>query len=245
MKNATSDKHFWHRYTDIYRRSLLRLGPVRNIIEFGVAKGDSIRWLRDEYPSAKINAVDILSCSSDWPQDANIFYHQFDQGDEKALTKFFSEVGGDIDLIIEDGSHIPEHQALCLRQGLSKLRRGGLYILEDIHTSHRSNRAFPKKCLDAANALNLILAIQHLKDAGLPMNDCVLDVLSSEKFFPSDDVIKLFAAIHDIEMYKRSSLPLSCWSCQENEFDYINLRCKCGADLYEEADSMTAVITRA
>jgi hypothetical protein len=52
-----------------------------------------------------------------------------------ALQAFFKAIPGP-DLIIEDGSHVPRHQADCLRFGFSALNPGGIYLLEDIHTSY-------------------------------------------------------------------------------------------------------------
>jgi hypothetical protein len=43
---ADSDKHYWHRYSRFYRRHFETLGTVSSILEYGVFKGDSIRWLR-------------------------------------------------------------------------------------------------------------------------------------------------------------------------------------------------------
>jgi hypothetical protein len=43
---------------------------------------------------------------------------------------------------------------------------------------------------------------------------------------------------------KRAALPLRCWQCGQSTpaFDFGSLRCQCGAPLYEEADSMSALI---
>ena len=249
----TSDKHHWHRFSAAYAEALTRLGPVTRILEFGVLRGDSVRWLRACYPAAEIHAADILAADAVWPQDPQIHYHRLDQGDPAALTDLFTRLGPGLDLIIEDGSHQPVHQALCLRRGLPQLRRGGLYILEDIHTSHPSHplaQAVAGAAREAgrrveANALTLLLALQHLKDSGLPLSDDSQTALSSPTFFAAADVRAIFEALHAITLFRRASLPLSCWSCGSAAFDYPALRCRCGTDLYAEADSMTALLTRA
>lgn len=93
MTVSTSDKHQWHRFTPVYDAALERLGPVDRIVEFGVLKGDSMRWLRTRYPSASIHGVDILPPMPGWPQDERIAYHQLDQGDEHAVLEMFRQIG--------------------------------------------------------------------------------------------------------------------------------------------------------
>jgi hypothetical protein len=44
-------------------------------------------------------------------------------------------------LIVDDGSHIPEHQILSFNLLFNKLLPGGTYIIEDIETSYWSKNA--------------------------------------------------------------------------------------------------------
>ena len=48
-----SDKSFWHGYLSFYESHLPR-NIEGLIVEFGVFKGNSIRWLSQKYPEAKI-----------------------------------------------------------------------------------------------------------------------------------------------------------------------------------------------
>src|SRR5262249_8996013 len=56
-----SDRHYWHRYTDRYEQAFASLGVVRDVLEFGVLEGASIRWLHHRFPEARIVGVDIIS----------------------------------------------------------------------------------------------------------------------------------------------------------------------------------------
>lgn len=132
----TSDKFTWHRYTQFYEPFLARLGAAKRILEFGVFHGASVRYLHDRYPSAEIVGCDILPIQADWPVSDRIRYVTLDQGNNQELDQLFVEHPGPFDLIIEDGSHQPEHQRNCLVASVSHLRDGGVYILEDLHTSH-------------------------------------------------------------------------------------------------------------
>jgi predicted O-methyltransferase YrrM len=241
---ADSDKYFWHRYIETYRAAFARLGNVRRVIEFGVLHGASIRWLAECFPDAEIIGADILPPQSDWPRDSRISYRQIDQADRIGVRTMLDAVAGDVDLVIDDGSHIPQHQASCLAEGFARLRPAGLYVLEDIATSHPMHAGFAHYSIRGgrrvSNALNVLLAIQHLKDTGLSYDRATM--LAAPEFLNESDVANLVATIDRAEIYKRTQLPLHCYACGGNDFDYVAWLCRCGAELYHPADSMTALI---
>lgn len=246
---TNSDKYYWHQYIDTYREAFRTLGPVGNILEYGVFKGDSIRWLATEFPDARIVGADILEPVPSWPRGDRIRYVQLDQGKREQVRRMLDTAGVRFDLIIEDGSHIPQHQALCLSESLPHLSSGGLYILEDIHTSHPDNTTYKTHCsgYDAppATCLHVLLAMQHIKATGGRITDSVAEQLASPGFFDITDVYALFRSIASIELYKRTRLPLRCYRCGGSSYDYANLRCGCGVPLYETADSMSFLIRKA
>ena len=243
---ADSDKHYWHRYIETYVAAFAKLGEVRRIIEFGVLHGASIRWLAECFPGAEIIGADILPAQPDWPRARRISYRQIDQADREAVGRMLDAIEGDVDLVIEDGSHVPQHQASCLAEGMARLRPAGLYILEDIATSHPLHAGFAGHSMRdgrrVPNALNVLLAIQHIKDAGLKFNSGVATRLSAQGMLAETDVATLFAAIERVEIHRRTQLPLRCYACAGNDFDYVSWLCRCGAELYHPADSMTALV---
>jgi hypothetical protein len=241
-----SDKHYWHRYIETYLAAFAKLGEVCRVIEFGVLHGASIRWLAECFPGAEIIGADILPVQPDWPCDRRISYRQIDQADREAVRRMLDAIEGDVDLVIDDGSHVPQHQATCLAEGMARLRSTGLYILEDIATSHPLHAGFAGHSMRDGrripNAFNALLAIQHIKDAGLESNSEVATRLSAEGMLDERDVASLFATIDRVEIHKRTQLPLRCYACSGNDFDYVSWLCRCGAELYHPADSMTALI---
>jgi len=245
MTESTSDKHFWHRYTDAYREAFQHLGAVTDILEFGVFNGESIAWLTKRFPDAHIVGVDILMPKPEWPRSDNIEYVLLDQGDRDAIRAMFARLGRYYDLLIEDGSHIPQHQASCLVEGMSHVRAGGLYILEDIHTSHPDNPGFAQYLTEgSANCLHVLLAIEHLKERGRTLTAEIAGELASPSFFGADELMTLFDQIATLHMYRRSSLPLYCYACGSDHFDYRRMRCQCGVDLFSSTDSMSFLINR-
>jgi hypothetical protein len=58
-----------------------------------------------------------------------------DQSDSNQLSKFVSEVDYKFDIIIDDGSHQMADQQLTFYYLSKVLKKGGIYIIEDLHTS--------------------------------------------------------------------------------------------------------------
>lgn len=148
---SESDKQYWHRYLPAYENALKRINNVNKILEFGIFKGDSIRWLNNKYPNSKIFASDILPIQEEWPTNENISYLYVDQGNLESINILFNQIATNLDIIIEDGSHFPEHQKNCLVEGIKKLNPGGLYILEDLHTSHPEHIFYKQTSLKFLN----------------------------------------------------------------------------------------------
>lgn len=258
-----SDKSYWHGYLDFYR-SHLPLQIRGLIVEIGVFKGNSIKWLLQTYPQAQIIGVDILPVQPEWPQDGRVAYRKLDQGREDQLRDFFDGIRAP-ELIIEDGSHVPLHQSRCLRHGFDKLTPGGIYILEDIHTSHPAHslyqeefrvrsdvswlaRMFPfLKAVRVGHqtSLTLLLALEQIIRTGRTnLSDVERAQLSAGTHFSEAEVLRLHAQMQAIFFYKRATLPSACYACGSTRFDYHRLRCACGVDLLGEADSMSVLIKK-
>jgi len=123
-----SDKQFWHRFMAVYETHLAALTNVRRALEFGVLKGNSIRWLAQKYPNARIYGCDILPLQPEWPLSEAIQYFQLDQASPDQLRKLFEHIGADLDLIIEDGSVGIDDRNLAVphchgEPGLSRCKR--------------------------------------------------------------------------------------------------------------------------
>jgi hypothetical protein len=238
-----SDKFYWHRYIPAYERAFATLGEVTNVLEFGVLDGASIRWLADRFPRSRIVGVDITAPRPAWPRSDRIEYAEADQGNPAAIAALFARFGRCFDLIIDDGSHLPPHQAICLVTALPFVRPGGLYILEDVHTSHPDNPDFRQhNAPGTANCLHVLLAMQHLKDCGRQLTRKLASTLGTPGYFSREDLTYLYGTIETIELFKRTSLPLRCYACGSSAFDYRRLRCQCGVNLYAAADSMSFLI---
>lgn len=248
-----SDKFFWHRYIEFYDSVFQHIEEPVSVCEIGIYRGDSIQWLLTRFPKATIFAADILPFQAEWPNSSRVKYFQFDQSNKPALEDFFCISRPEI--IIEDGSHIPEHQAVCLVSGVKALKSngGGIYILEDVHTSHPyyvSSQQEAKNCVELekledfrGNAFTLLMAIQHLKDLRIGLDAQSLEKLSLNSLFEADEVRLLYDSIIDIQLYRRTKLPIRCYNCKSSSFDYHNQKCICGVPIFSDTDSMSFALT--
>lgn len=227
-----SDKFFWHGYIQFYEKFFVNR-DFRSIAELGVFKGNSIRWLLERFPNSNICAADILPQQESWPVDPRVKYFNLDQGNTDQVIDFYNQEN--FDLIIEDGSHFPEHQVTCLVEGMKRLLPGGLYVLEDIHTSLNQPQG---------NALTVLLAIDHYNRIEKTIDEHTATEIADQSLLSASDVILLARQIKTISLYRRTHLPNSCYNCGSTDFLYSRLKCSCGVDIFSNGDSMSFVIEK-
>ncbi len=123
-----------HRFTDTYE---LFFHPIRQdtkkVLEIGVLKGASLRTWKLYFPNAFIYGIDIEDTSS--VDEERIRTFVADQSDRKQLQRFIDAHGGDFDVILDDGGHTMEQQQVSLGYLFRHVKAGGLYVIEDVHTS--------------------------------------------------------------------------------------------------------------
>lgn len=130
----TVDK--WIGYLDVYER---HFAQYRNtdfaMLEIGVFRGGSLELWRDYFgPAATLFGVDIdPECANraDAPNQVRIG----SQADATFLSQVVDEMGR-LDVVLDDGSHVAEHQQASFRALFPLLPVGGLYVIEDLHTSY-------------------------------------------------------------------------------------------------------------
>ena len=121
-----------HGYTTQYE-SIISKREINCLLEIGVSFGDSIRmW--DEYfgGNCDITGIDIEEkrFKKINLETKNIRIKIGDQSDVKFLKTLADK---NYDLIIDDGSHIDEHQLVSFKHLFNCLKPKGIYIIEDLH----------------------------------------------------------------------------------------------------------------
>ena len=78
-------------------------------------------------------------CSTRWStksSGAGTRIHVGNQNSTADLDRVYAETGGQpFDLIVDDGSHLSEHQYTTAMRMIGRVAQGGAYIIEDLHTS--------------------------------------------------------------------------------------------------------------
>jgi hypothetical protein len=65
---------------------------------------------------------------------------KYDQSNKQHLNELINKIGyKELDFILDDGSHIPEHQIMSFNILFDLVKDGGIYIIEDIETSYWKN----------------------------------------------------------------------------------------------------------
>lgn len=127
-----------HGYTTHYARHVKRRS-VRTMLEIGIGGyeepavgGTSLMMWRNYLPKATIYGLDIHEKRLDVPR---IVVLQGDQSDPESLERALASCPP-FDLIIDDGSHIGSHIVTSFKTLFPKLKPGGLYAIEDLHTAY-------------------------------------------------------------------------------------------------------------
>jgi hypothetical protein len=136
-----SDKCSWHSYGPTYDR-LFEGKTVRRMLEIGIGckavmgeayeDGASLRMWAEYFPEAEIYGLDIRPEAL--VNEGRIHSFQCDQGRIGSLLDARSLVGGTgFDLIVDDGSHFPDHQVLSAQVLWPCVAPGGRYVIEDVY----------------------------------------------------------------------------------------------------------------
>lgn len=116
-------KHYWRHLGD-------RRLEVRKFIEIGIQSDRSINMWEEFFPNARIYGIDIdPKCREYAGGRKEVFIGS--QADKRFLAEVVERVGPGIDVIIDDGSHVAEHQIFTFDHLLPAMTENGIYVIED------------------------------------------------------------------------------------------------------------------
>ena len=123
-----------HGYERFYDYFLIPLKYKNiNVLEIGVDDLRSLKTWLNFFPNANIYGLDINEKKYDYKRGEIFKGDQTKKTDLKKIVKKIGKCG----FIIDDGSHVPEHQLKTFNYLLNEcLDFGGVYIIEDIETSY-------------------------------------------------------------------------------------------------------------
>jgi len=136
-----TDKWGSHYYTPHYHQHFSHLRSNKlNLLEIGVGGyedpnqgGESLRMWKDYFPNGNIYSIDIIDKSA--LQEERIKIFKGSQVDREFILKVAKEIG-EIDIIIDDGSHINRHVIETFKLLFPLLKNGGIYVAEDTQTAY-------------------------------------------------------------------------------------------------------------
>jgi hypothetical protein len=174
-----------HNYTDVYEAYLaaLREQPIA-LLEIGLGVtgkrwrskivhgrntgGASLKMWRDYFPRARIYGIDVNDCS--YLDDERVTTFVADQGDLDELRAFTeASAGARFDVIVDDGSHRPDHQQLSLGYFFDWVEPGGLYFVEDLQANGYGDGARGRQaCEDVRNTRTVLRELRARGEAPEP-----------------------------------------------------------------------------
>ncbi len=102
---------------------------VTAVLEIGLGDGSSLRTWLELFPNAHVYGIDVVR-HFDWDlTHPRVTVHQLDQMDSHIGGLF---PPGFLDVVVDDGLHLPEYQAASVEYLWPCLKPGGWYFIEDI-----------------------------------------------------------------------------------------------------------------
>jgi hypothetical protein len=132
----------FNHYFESYERHFARFrGQGVHVLEIGIYSGGSLQMWQNYFgPRCKIYGVDIEArCKAYETESVRIFIG--DQADRSFWRRFKQEVPL-LDIVIDDGGHLPEQQIVSLEELLPHLRPAGVYLCEDVDPAFNEFAAY-------------------------------------------------------------------------------------------------------
>lgn len=128
-----TDKSYDHNFMDFYE---IYFKPLRqqkiNLLEIGIWNGESLKTFNEYFTEGQIYGFDIMNRTQ--YASGRMHVDIGDQSNKDFLKTVFPNVK-EFDIIIDDGSHFCSHQQISFGTLFQRLKSGGIYIIEDLHTS--------------------------------------------------------------------------------------------------------------
>lgn len=136
LRNNSDKSSSYHDYLNLYDIHFSKFRSEKiNILEIGILFGDSLSIFQEYFENASIFAIDINDKTHLKSERIEILVG--DQSNRGFLQQFENDF---FQIIIDDGSHVMEHQQVSFGYLFKKLKSGGIYVIEDLHTSYSEYR---------------------------------------------------------------------------------------------------------
>lgn len=184
----------FNHYFETYERHFSRFREKDvHVLEIGIYSGGSLEmWEQYFGPRAGIYGVDVEPrCKAYEAGAVRVFIG--DQGD-RAFWRRFKEQVPLLDIVIDDGSHIPEHQVVSLEELLPHLRPGGVYLCEDVHGAFNPFSAYVSGMAQDLNTLDYQGNVESNERRSVAKTTTLQSAVAGIHLYPYVTVIERSAA---------------------------------------------------
>jgi hypothetical protein len=133
-KEGWGDKGTLHSYIEIYEERMGKRQDI-DILEIGVQKGHSIRMWQDYFINSNVYGIDITLDNVIYDGLNNVYV--CDATSKNEINDIFLDKK--FDYIVDDGSHLIEHQIKSFEILWEKIKPGGKYFIEDVNGDEAIN----------------------------------------------------------------------------------------------------------
>lgn len=127
---GANDRGSTHSYVDVYETLLAPFRDNCSFMEIGIAQGMGMKLFGEYFgPRCSLTGVDLSITFDTTPFDDRFKFIVSDATKPELLLDL---MGQTYDVIIDDASHMQADQVATFKILKSRVRNGGLYIIEDI-----------------------------------------------------------------------------------------------------------------
>jgi hypothetical protein len=195
LKFGTDKASREHNYLSFYESFFQAIRHDRiKILEIGVFYGASLRVWKEYFPNGIVIGADIDPGVRSY-STPRILTEVIDQSNIEDLVQLGVKYGP-FDIVIEDGSHLWEHQITTFKTLFPFVQHGGLYIVEDLHTNFGS-------LADQFRGSSSISFVEYLRKlADLRVADNQIDISKEE-----DPFLRTYGRkIQSLTFYRRACI---------------------------------------
>lgn len=208
-KYKTDKRFLEHNYIPYYEKyfsnirenklKILEIGIYRPNPNSGREVAASLKTWYDYFPNAEIYGVDLTDFS-DVENDRikTIICNQGireNSNEYPGLETIIENFGNEFDIIIDDGGHTMQQQQVTLGYMFKYLKPGGIFVIEDLHTSVMG--------LNAYNPTNSKITTLSL------LNDLVTTKKVTSDFMTEEEMVYLNNHIKTCEIFKANISEIS------------------------------------
>ena len=194
LKFGTDKSSALHDYLSFYEPFFdeIREDSIR-LLEIGVFFGQSLQVWSEYFPNGMIIGADIHPGARTLSVGSGVIIEIVDQSNIEDLVQLAVK-HGPFDIVIEDGSHLWEHQITTFKTLFPFLKSDGIYIVEDLHTNFG-------ELGDSYRGTSRISMVEYLKKlVDLRVGDDQIDIRDQE-----DPFLRTYGRnIHSLTFYRRA-----------------------------------------